>query len=98
MPNKIGMAAATIVAAIALAAPASADDTSYLDYLRSHGQDVSTYAPANNDWVTAGHFACAKMRAGESPAQAANHSQHPFKENGPLLVEAARHELCPDRL
>lgn len=92
------MGAAAMCVGIAFAAPAHADDASYLDYLRSHGQNVSTYVPANNDWVTAGHFACARLRAGENPAQAANHPQHPFKENGPLVVEAAQHELCPDQL
>lgn len=98
MLTKIGMVAAAIVTAIAVAAPAHADDASYLEYLRSHGQNVSAYVPANTDWVTAGHFACARLRDGETPAQAANHSPHPFRENGPLVVEAAQHELCPDQL
>ncbi|OHU97055.1 DUF732 domain-containing protein [Mycobacterium talmoniae] len=98
MLKKIGIGAAAFVAAITLAAPAHADDASYLDYLRSHGQNIMGYGPVENDWVTAGHFACARLRDGETPEQAANHPQHAFQDNGPLVVDAARHELCPDKL
>ena len=98
MLKKIGMGAAAIFAAITFAAPAHADNPSYLEYLRSHGQDIMGYGPVENDWITAGHFACGRLRAGETPAQAANHPWHAFEENGPLVVEAAQHELCPDKL
>lgn len=98
MLTKIGIGAATLLATMVFAAPAHADDPGYLGYLRSHGQDIMAYGPVEHDWVTAGHYACARMRDGESPAQAANHPQHPFSDNGPLVVEAAQHELCPDKL
>lgn len=96
MLKKTGIGAATLFAAVAFAVPAHADDQSYIEYIRSHGQPVPQYAA--NDWVMAGHTACGHLRDGETPAQAAGHSLHPFRTNGPIVVEAAQHELCPDQL
>jgi hypothetical protein len=89
---------AAIVVAITMAAPAHADNASYLAYLRSHGQDILAYGPVENDWLTAGHFACSRLRDGATPDEAANLPLYKLQENGPLVVEAARHELCPDKL
>lgn len=78
------------------AASAQADNQSYIDYIKARGQ---SFLPiAEGPLVQAGHSACGYLRKGESPERVAQHFLDPSLTPGDLVVDAARHELCPDKL
>lgn len=53
VPTAVGLAGA-------LAAPAQADNDSYLDYLRNHGQVVLPWMEGS--WLTSGQMVCMQLR------------------------------------
>lgn len=92
---KRAIAAALGVITIALAAPAHADDQSYLDALHSNNVGVGIMNPPTV--VALGHFMCDQMRQGMSPADAAQLPRGPFID-GMGIVVAAQRNICPDTL
>jgi Protein of unknown function (DUF732) len=84
---------AVLVAAVAvtLAAPAKADDQSFLDRLA--GKNTAWFNP--QQLVGVGHEVCTELRGGASPADLAAMARG---YDGPAIVDAAQHELCPDTL
>jgi ABC-type sugar transport system substrate-binding protein len=80
-------------AVLATASAARADDQSYLAYLNAH----ATFFPALNDSVRiyAGQQVCNMLHQGQTPEQIAS-TPGPADQRG--IVDAARHELCPDTL
>lgn len=85
--------AALAATALALAAPAHADEASYIRYLNDHGTRVMAF---NDDTKIAyGFQACGMLRNGMSMDAIAGAS--PISD-GRGIAEAAQHELCPDTL
>jgi hypothetical protein len=84
---------AAVAAAVAFAAPAHADDQSYLQYLNDHGTRVMAFNDATK--VAYGYQACGMLRNGMSPDAIAGAS--PISD-GRGIAEAAQRELCPDTL
>jgi hypothetical protein len=83
-----------LAAALTLAAPAHADEQSYIDYLSSHGVPTWNRAAALGD----GYRICAQIREGMSPDDAVNQSFGFDRLWSPATVYAAQHELCPNTL
>jgi hypothetical protein len=83
-----------LVAAVALAVPAHADEQGYIDYLNSHG--VPT--PFRSAALGEGYRLCAQIGAGMSPDDAINQSLGFQRLWSPATVYAAQHELCPNTL
>lgn len=86
--------AATPVAALVLAVPARADDQSYLDYLMSHGFRYHANVETPQRAVEFGRLICDGLRSDGDP-----HSRIRPKIKGSadsVMIDAARHELCPD--
>ena len=86
---------ALVAAALIGAAPAHADDASFLRYLTDHGY-TARYAddqPITEPSVRAlGHMICENLHIGRPvEAQAPNYPAWP---QFPLIAEAAQHELC----
>lgn len=94
--SVIGATGAAAAIALVGAAPAHADNQSYLDYIKSRGQNMLPIA--EGPLVAAGHRACGYLHKGESPEQVAQHFLDPSLTPGDVVVDAARHELCPDKL
>lgn len=88
------LGAAAIAIAVATAAPARADDQSFLADLRDHGVPIIT-SPAQ--MIGGGYTVCAEMRNGMSPEIGAQ-QWGVLNGWGPVIVDAAQHELCPDTL
>ena len=89
------LAAGAAVALLA-AAPAQANDSSFLHYLNGHGYTghYADDAPISNSSALAlGHMVCENLHVGRSvEVQEPNYPQWPqFR----LIAEAAQHELCP---
>jgi hypothetical protein len=85
---------AAIAASLALAAPAHADNASYLQYLRDRGFSSIMVDLNSQDSVklSQGYKSCEALRHGYRP---------PILDawgGAPLIVEAAQRELCPDTL
>ena len=77
------------------AAPAHADANSYLDYLHSH----SGPAWPDGNMVSGGLHICQLMSAGMSPQDAvASLGIGGAMFATPVVMHAARHELCPHTL
>lgn len=78
------------------AAPAHADDGSYLRYLKDHGYtgqyaDGQPIAPGSA--TALGHMICENLHVGRSvERQAPNYLEWP---QFPLMADAAEHEICP---
>jgi hypothetical protein len=91
MMRTLIVSVAAVAVAVTVAAPARADDQSYLDRL----------AGANTLWLTRqqkvgmGHEVCVMLRGGSSPADLASMARG---YDGAAIVDAAQHELCPDTL
>jgi hypothetical protein len=85
------LTAALAVCALALAPVARADDQSYLDRL-SH---VNTLWLSPQDKLSAGHMIRGWLHNGMSPGDIATQIK---AMDGPAIVDAAQHELCPDTL
>lgn len=75
-----------------VAAPAHADDQSYLNDLNQN--HIATWPI--NDPVAMGHFICTQIRGGMSPADATQMTGPPVDMPG--IVATAQHNLCPDTL
>jgi hypothetical protein len=88
--------AACAGALIANASPAHADDQSFLNYLQAHGQSTTAWPMSPAQFVILGHGICTNLRAGADPLAGANPMER--VTGGPISVEAAQHELCPDTL
>ena len=89
------LAALTLSTAVLIgSATAHADNASYLQYLRDHGQTVLPWMEGS--WLTTGQMVCSQLRAGQSPQQI--YPQFTFGSNPVIGVEAAQRELCPDTL
>jgi Protein of unknown function (DUF732) len=86
--------AACIAALIATASPAHADG--YLNYLTAHGQSITAWPMSPPQFVILGHGICTNLHAGADPL--AGTSPIERVTWGPIAVEAAQHELCPDTL
>lgn len=84
------------VGALLGAAPAHADDSSFMKYLNSHGY-TARYAgdePISEPSVRAlGHMICENLRVGRSVEVQQPH--YPAWPQFVLIAEAAQHELCP---
>jgi hypothetical protein len=88
--------AGCIAALIAPASPARADDQSFLNYPQAHGQSTTAWPMSPAQFVILGHGICTNLRAGADPL--AGTSPIERVTWGPVAVEAAQHELCPDTL
>jgi hypothetical protein len=76
-----------------VAPPAHADDASYLAALQAQGVPTGPgFTP-----MTAGYNICMSLRAGMKPADAALNFGW-MNAWGPVFVDAAQHNLCPDTL
>jgi hypothetical protein len=85
---------APLVAAVALATPARADDQAFLNDLRNSGMPVM-YEPY---YIGLGYKICAQIQAGMSTADAARQLGIEGQIWGPQIVSAAQHDLCPKTL
>lgn len=94
----------TVAAALAVPAPAAADDASYLAALDAAGLLRST--PPNGR-LSAGHKFCADLRAGASPDDVAAQYRSLPRFGAPSMIDDLRQslgpviaisqrELCPD--
>lgn len=92
----VGAVVASTAALTASAPPAHADDQSFLAYLEAHGQSTTAYPFSPAMMVQSGHSVCVNLHAG-SDAMAGT-SWIIRSTWGPIVVEAAQHELCPDTL
>ena len=90
------VAAAIVTAAIGSASPAQADDQSYLNYLESHGQSTTAFPYSPGKFIMVGHMICDNLHHGADPLAGASPIDRATW--GPVGVEAAQHELCPDTL
>lgn len=88
------LAASVVLVAVAVAAPAHADDQSYIRFLNDHGIGIGVNSPAIQ--LQAGRMVCDNLRAGADPRAGMN-----FLDRGLVpdaAVDTAQHELCPDTL
>jgi hypothetical protein len=83
-----------LATALTLAAPAHADDQSFIDYINSHGVPTFNRSAAVGD----GYKICAQIREGMSPDDAINQSMGFQRLWSPQIVYAAQHELSPNTL
>lgn len=82
-----------VAGVIGVAAPAHADDNSYLAELRANG----VFMINENTWVINGHRMCDMIRSGIAPAIL--YDQFGTQNfQGPMIVDIAQHQLCPDTL
>ncbi len=96
MFRSIAVVSAAVAAALMVAAPAQADDQSYLNYLESHGQSTTAWPYSPGKFVMVGQMICTNIRSGADPLAGASPIDRATW--GPIGVEAAQHELCPDTL
>jgi uncharacterized protein DUF732 len=88
--------AAGLVVGVGLSSPAHADDQGLGNAINQNGVRVGIMnAPTV---VALGHIMCDRIRTGMSPADAAQLPQPPWLVDGPGIVSAAQHQLCPDTL
>lgn len=91
--RAVAAAAAAGIAWLPLAAPARADDGSYLTKLRSEGVVVPLPAGA---LIHSGHMVCDYLHRGLRPEE---ETSRYFPSVGmPQVLVAAQTELCPDTL
>ncbi|MGH3564135.1 MAG: DUF732 domain-containing protein [Mycobacterium sp.] len=90
------VAAAGILAGLVTAPAAHADEQSYLQTLEGHGIGDSIFFHPK----IAGYQICSALRGGMPPDVAASPQSFGFwlQGIGPLVVDTAQHELCPDML
>jgi hypothetical protein len=96
MIRTIAVAAGLVVAGIGLAAPAFADDQSFLGYLQAHGQPTTSGVMGPGQFIMAGHMICGNIAGGADPLQGFSVLDRGMM--GPSIVDAAQHELCPNTL
>src|SRR5690625_3557905 len=88
-----GLLIATTVAAVfalALAGPVRADEASFIDYMRDHGQFV--LAGSEGNWISGGFQICDRIRAAGPEAGMKLVSPMPGRDPA-TYVYAAQHEL-----
>jgi Protein of unknown function (DUF732) len=90
------LAAGLIATPFVLAAPAHADDQSFLNYLEAHGQSTTAWPYSPGKFVMVGQMICTNLHSGADPLAGASPIDRATW--GPIGVEAAQHELCPDTL
>jgi hypothetical protein len=96
MFRLISVVSAAVATALMVAAPAHADDQSFLNYLEAHGQSTTQWPMSPGKLVMVGHMTCTNLHSGADPL--AGSSPIDRATWGPIGVEAAQHELCPDTL
>ena len=83
-----------LMTCVALAAPAHADDQSYIRYLNDNGIAIGVNSPAIQ--LQAGRMVCDNLRAGADPRAGMNVFDRALVPDP--AVDAAQHQLCPDTL
>jgi hypothetical protein len=91
---KASALAALAAISIVMAAPAHADDQSYLAYLQCHGTNTTAF-PGPGGLVMVGHVICTNIQNGADPLMGLSIIER--NTYGPPAEDAARHELCPGR-
>ncbi|HET9875589.1 MAG TPA: DUF732 domain-containing protein [Mycobacterium sp.] len=83
---------------VSAAAPAQADDNSYISYLDEHGFKYQSHAGATtpSGAIHFGEIICQNIRRGRAPRDRFDRTL----ANGinQVMIDAAQHELCPDTL
>lgn len=90
-------AAASAGLALGPAPAAYADEAAFVDYIHSHGINIGTINLNPSVLPGVGHEACTRLHTGKSPQQVAGEIP-PLFGDGPGIVNAAQHTLCPDTL
>jgi len=96
MFRLIAVVSAAVAAALMVAAPAQADEQSFLNYLEAHGQSTTAFPYSPGKFVMVGHMICTNLHSGADPLAGASPIDRATW--GPIGVEAAQHELCQDTL
>ena len=96
MNRSIALVSAAVAGALMAAAPAHADDQSFLNYLEAHGQSTTAWPFSPGKLVMFGQMICTNIRSGADPLPEATAIDRSTWL--PITVEAAQHELCPDTL
>ena len=78
---------------LALAAPAQADDQSFLQTLRDQGQYMPPWLDKAR--IGGGYNVCGQLHAGVPRADLVPQI---ISVDGNVFIDAAQHELCPDTL
>lgn len=94
----VGLSGVLCGIGLLLAAPANADDNSYLQYINDRGYTGVYFGgyfhPRNT--VALGHAVCDDLRNGGNPGL--QQVKWWMLPQLPLVREGAQHELCPDTL
>jgi Protein of unknown function (DUF732) len=86
-------AAAALAGAVFSAAPAHADDASYMADLRAHGAPI--FPGMDSNWISQGHRLCNELRTGVSRADVAAE----VTQWDPVqFMDIPQRDLCPDTL
>lgn len=93
MRTKISAAFAMLVAPLAFAAPAHADETSYMNELRGAGAPV--FPGLESGWIGGGYRMCNELRSGVSVE---NVSHEVTQMDPAVYMPILQRELCPDTL
>jgi Protein of unknown function (DUF732) len=99
-PEEVEMKHAIAIASVlavsmAVAPGARADDQSYLADLQAHNVPF-LFGP--NNMLTGGYKACGLLRNGESRDTVITQVGPTLNGFGPVIIDAAQHDLCPDTL
>jgi len=85
--------AVAALSALTLAAPAQADDQSFLQTLRDQGQYMPPWLDRAR--IGGGYWTCGQLHAGVPRAELVPQF---VQVDGNVFIDAAQHELCPDIL
>lgn len=96
MIRNMALVAGLVLGGIVLAAPAFADDQSFLGYLTARGQPTTSGVMGPGQFIMAGHMICGNIQGGADPLQGFSVLDRGMM--GPIIVRAAQHELCPNTL
>lgn len=94
--QSLAWCAAVSAAFAVAAAPAHADDASYLQKLNDSGVDIPL---SDNVRLTTGHYICGELRVytpGYDVRRGLTNTFHFSPEVAETELEAAQSELCPD--
>ncbi len=94
MFRLIAILSGALAIVLTIAAPAHADDQSYLNELRADG--VQIIDPTET--LARGYSLCGALHNGMSHDTASNYGFGWAHMWGPQLLDAAQHNLCPDTL
>lgn len=92
----MGAAAGIAAASLLIAAPAQADNQSFLNYLEGHGQSTTSWPYSPGGFVMVGQMICTNIQSGADPLAGASPIDRATW--GSIGVEAAQKELCPGTL